>query len=119
MVIKERSTMEDLESNFENVNIELRRGLTNLVVLSQCKQPTYGYELVKSLADQGFPLEANTVYPLLRRLEKQGLLRSDWDTSTDKPRKYYQISPEGYLFFERLRTQWYENIATVRKIIEE
>ena len=79
--------MEDFENTFENVSIELRRGLTNLVVLSQCKRPVYGYELVKSLGEQGFPIEANTVYPLLRRLEKQSLLSSDWDTSTDKPRK--------------------------------
>lgn len=111
--------MEDLENTFENVSIELRRGLTNLVVLSQCKQPAYGYELVKSLGDKGFPIEANTVYPLLRRLEKQGLLRSDWDTSTDKPRKYYQISPEGVRFFERMRAQWYENNDIVRELIEE
>ncbi len=111
--------MEDLESTFDNVSVELKRGLTNLVVLSQCKQPAYGYELVKSLAEKGFPLEANTVYPLLRRLEKQGLLRSDWDTSTEKPRKYYQISPDGILFFERLKTYWYENNKIVQEMIEE
>ncbi len=111
--------MEDFENTFENVSVELRRGLTNLVVLSQCKQPAYGYELVKSLENKGFPLEANTVYPLLRRLEKQGFLLSDWDTSTDKPRKYYQVSPEGLRFYERLRAQWYENNRTVQDIIEE
>jgi len=110
--------MEDLENTFENVSVELRRGLTNLVVLSQCKQPTYGYELVKSLGEKGFPLEANTVYPLLRRMEKQGLLRSDWDTSTDKPRKYYIISPDGVVFFERLKAHWYETNKIVEVIIE-
>ncbi len=111
--------MEGFEILFENISVELRRGLTNLVVLSQCKKPTYGYELVKSLGEKGFPLEANTIYPLLRRLERQGLLRSDWDTSTEKPRKYYQISPEGFLFFERLKTYWYENNKTVQELIEE
>jgi PadR family transcriptional regulator PadR len=111
--------MEDFETNFDNVSTELKRGLTNLVVLSQCKQPTYGYELVKALSDQGFPLDANTIYPLLRRLEKQNLLSSDWDTSTDKPRKYYQISREGILFFERLKEHWYETIEIVKEIIKE
>jgi len=111
--------MKEFESNFENVSIELKRGLTNLVVLSQCKEPTYGYELVKSLDEKSFPLDANTVYPLLRRLEKQGLLRSDWDVTTDKPRKYYLISEMGEVFFERLKTQWYEMIEIVKNVIEE
>lgn len=111
--------MEELENNFENVSIELKRGLTNLVVLSQCKRPTYGYELVKSLDEKGFPLDANTVYPLLRRLEKQGLLRSDWDVTTAKPRKYYLISEMGEVFFERLKAQWYEMIEIVKNVIEE
>jgi len=111
--------MKEFESNFENVSIELKRGLTNLVVLSQCKEPTYGYELVKSLDEKSFPLGANTVYPLLRRLEKQGLLRSDWDVITDKPRKYYLISEMGEVFFERLKAQWYEMIEIVKNVIEE
>jgi len=111
--------MEEFENIFENVSVELRRGLTNLVVLSQCKQPAYGYELVKSLGEKGFPLDANTVYPLLRRLEKQGLLNSDWDTTTDKPRKYYLISPAGALFFERLKAHWHETNKVVREIIED
>lgn len=111
--------MKEFESNFENVSIELKRGLTNLVVLSQCKEPTYGYELVKLLDEKNFPLDANTVYPLLRRLEKQGLLRSDWDVTTDKPRKYYLISEMGEVFFERLKAQWYEMIEIVKNVIEE
>ena len=111
--------MENFENTFENANVELRRGLTNLVVLSQCRQPAYGYELVKSLGEKGFPLDANTVYTLLRRLEKQGLLNSDWDTCTDKPRKYYLISPAGVQFFERLKAHWYETNKTVREIIEK
>ena len=74
---------------------------------------------MKSLDEKGFPLDANTVYPLLRRLEKQGLLRSDWDVTTDKPRKYYLISEMGEVFFERLKAQWYEMIQIVKNVIEE
>lgn len=111
--------MDELENTFENLTVEFRRGLTNLVVLSQCKQPTYGYELVKSLDEKSFPLDANTVYPLLRRLEKQNLLSSDWDTSTDKPRKYYQLSQAGALFLDRLINYWYETVQTVKVIIAE
>ncbi|NLB70458.1 MAG: PadR family transcriptional regulator [Chloroflexi bacterium] len=111
--------MEDFDATFLNSSVELRRGLTNLVVLSECRQPTYGYELVKSLEKKGFPLDANTIYPLLRRLEKQGLLNSDWDTSMEKPRKYYQITPEGARFFEQLKAYWNETNRTVKQIIEE
>lgn len=111
--------MDDFESTFDNLTVEFRRGLTNLVVLSQCKQPTYGYELVKSLDEKGFPLDANTVYPLLRRLEKQNLLSSDWDTSTDKPRKYYKLSQEGQFFLDRLEKHWFETIQTVKAILAE
>ena len=74
---------------------ELRRGTLILSVLSQMGQPKYGYALVQSLEKQGIAIDPNTLYPLLRRLEKQGLLRSEWEMGESKPRKYYQRTPHG------------------------
>ena len=75
--------------------LELRRGTLVMLVLSQLREPAYGYALVKSLADHGIPIEANTLYPLMRRLESQGLLASEWDNGGSKPRKYYRTTDEG------------------------
>lgn len=111
--------MNEINDIYANFVVELRRGVTNLVVLKQCQQPTYGYQLVKNLADSGIPLEANTVYPLLRRLEDQGLLRSDWDTSTDKPRKYYQITDNGHQLLAQITSYWRESVKNIESILEE
>jgi DNA-binding PadR family transcriptional regulator len=110
--------MGELNEIYANFIVELRRGVTNLVVLNQCQQPTYGYQLVKELADSGIPLEGNTVYPLLRRLEDQGLLRSDWDTSTDKPRKYYQITGNGRQLLAQITSYWRESVKNIESILE-
>jgi len=110
--------MNELDEIYANFVVELRRGITNLVVLNQCQQPTYGYQLVKELSESGIPLEANTVYPLLRRLEDQNLLRSDWDTSTDKPRKYYQITEKGRQLLARITSYWRESVKNIEIILE-
>ena len=110
--------MNDLNAIYANFVVELRRGVTNLVVLNQCQQPSYGYQLVKNLAERGVPLEANTVYPLLRRLEDQGLLRSDWDTSADKPRKYYQITENGRQLLAQITSYWRESVKNIESVLE-
>ena len=69
--------------------LEFRRGTLIMVVLAQLNKPMYGYSLVKELEGKGIPIEGNTLYPLLRRLESQGLLKSEWETDAAKPRKYY------------------------------
>ena len=88
------------------LTMELRRGTIVLCVLSQLMQPMYGYSLVSTLSDGGVPVETNTLYPLLRRLEKQGLLESSWETSGSKPRKYYQITELGKDIYLDLKKQW-------------
>ncbi len=110
--------MNETDEIYANFVVELRRGVTNLVVLNQCQQPAYGYQLVKELADSGIPLEANTVYPLLRRLEDQGLLHSDWDTSTEKPRKYYQITENGRHLLVKITAYWRESVKNIESILE-
>lgn len=97
---------------------ELRRGTLILLVLSQMKEPTYGYNLVKKLNDRDIPMDANTLYPLMRRLESQGLLKSQWETGEGKPRKYYQITPEGQEVLEKTRAQWKKLEHNVNAILE-
>lgn len=86
--------------------LELRRGTLVMLVLSQLREPAYGYALVKTLADHGIPIEANTLYPLMRRLEAQGLLASEWDNGGSKPRKYYRTTDEGLRVLREVEEQW-------------
>lgn len=81
---------------------ELRRGSLTLAVLGLLRKPHYGYLLLQSMQDKGIAIEANTLYPLLRRLESQGLLLSQWDTSESRPRKYYLISDYGLMIYQEL-----------------
>ncbi|GGG52169.1 PadR family transcriptional regulator [Kocuria dechangensis] len=87
---------------------QLRRGTVVLACLLVLDEPRYGYALLRTLGDAGLDVEANTLYPLLRRLETQGLLESDWNTEESRPRKFYRITPRGVrvrdvLEAERLR----------------
>lgn len=85
---------------------ELRRGTVVVAALSTLRRPTYGYALLEQLAEAGFAVDANTLYPLLRRLEKQGLLSSEWNTDEARPRKFYSVSPEGAALLEALLAEW-------------
>lgn len=98
--------------------LELRRGTIVLCVLGQLKKPMYGYSLVNVLAEGGIPVETNTLYPLLRRLEKQGLLESSWETSGAKPRKYYLITELGEEVYLELKHQWQEATQNMKKLLE-
>ncbi|NJD59470.1 MAG: PadR family transcriptional regulator [Anaerolineales bacterium] len=90
----------------ENMILEMRRGVIVLAVLSQCEQEQYGYSLMKSLSDKGLEIDQGTLYPLLRRLESQGLLSSNWRLEDARPRRYYVISQEGQAILPRLITEW-------------
>ncbi len=98
--------------------LELRRGTLIILVLSQLKQPMYGYHLVKRLQDYNIPIEANTLYPLMRRLESQGLLKSEWETSESKPRKYYKITEDGLIILEKTIKQWKSFSENVNNLLE-
>lgn len=90
----------------QNLITELRRGSLTLAVLGSLRTPHYGYALLQTLQEQGIEIEANTLYPLLRRLESQELLTSDWDTSESRPRKYYTVSRKGQETLWRLMREW-------------
>jgi DNA-binding PadR family transcriptional regulator len=85
---------------------ELRRGTVVLACLLILKQPNYGYALLDLLEQRGFAVDANTLYPLLRRLEKQGLLTSDWNTDESRPRKFYRTSGDGLALAKTLSRDW-------------
>ena len=90
----------------QNMLTELRRGSLTLAVLGSLREPRYGYALLQTLTEQGIDIEANTLYPLLRRLESQELLTSDWDTSENRPRKYYVVSQKGKEALVQLMKEW-------------
>jgi PadR family transcriptional regulator, regulatory protein PadR len=95
---------------------ELRRGTVVLACLLMLKQPNYGYALLDQLESSGFAVDANTLYPLLRRLEKQGLLISDWNTDESRPRKFYRTSDEGAAVADLLGRDWDDLDAAFRTL---
>jgi DNA-binding PadR family transcriptional regulator len=96
----------------ENTTLELRRGVIVLAVLSQLDEEQYGYSLLKLLSDRGLDVDQGTLYPLLRRLETQGLLQSVWKLEEARPRRYYVISPEGKALLPHLTEEW-NNLVTM------
>jgi len=102
-----------------NLITELKRGNLTLCVLSQLKKPQYGYSLLQLLADKQIPIEANTLYPLLRRLEVQELLSSTWDTSEARPRKFYVLSDKGHALLSELGKAWQEHYQRVGALLAE
>lgn len=103
---------------YENVILELRRGVIVLAVLSRLDQEQYGYSLLKLLSDQGLSVDQGTLYPLLRRLEAQGLLLSKWRLEETRPRRYYVISPEGRHLLPRLKEEWDNIVAVMEKLMK-
>ncbi len=102
-----------------NLLMELRRGTLILSVLSQLGEPKYGYSLVQNLTQRGVEIEPNTLYPLLRRLENQGLLESRWETAGQRPRKYYQRTKDGTLIYRELKSEWETLCSGVGNLLEE
>ena len=90
----------------DSLTTELRRGTLTLAVLSQLRTPQYGYSLVQLLEESGISIDQNTLYPLLRRIEKQELVSSSWDTSESRPRKYYVLSEYGLEILSQLEKEW-------------
>ncbi len=91
---------------YENLRLELRRGSLVLAVLAGLRTEHYGYTLVKALTDDGLPVEEGTLYPLLRRLETQGLLLSEWREENRRRKRFYRLSTEGTLVLGQLLDEW-------------
>lgn len=98
---------------------ELRRGVIVLAALSQLSSWQYGYSLRQSLAERGMEIEEGTLYPLLRRLDGQNLLVSEWRIEDGPPRRYYKLSPAGRALYGRLVGNWNSLVETVGGLIAD
>src|SRR5450755_3095440 len=90
----------------ENLRLELRRGCLIVAVLAELRSEQYGYTLRKSLADNGLVIDEGTLYPLLRRLETQGLLASEWREQDKRNKRFYRLSPQGEYILAQLMLDW-------------
>jgi len=97
---------------------ELRRGALVLAVLSQLRTAQYGYSLRQAFAEQGMPIEEGTLYPLLRRLEEQGLLASDWRIEDGPPRRYYKLNSKGTRLLADLTANWQALVVTMNRLLK-
>ncbi len=102
---------------FENLRMELRRGSLIIAVLAQLREEHYGYALRKALADQGMEIEESTLYPLLRRLETQGLLESEWREEDKRNKRFYRLSKDGANILKQLLEEWNGLNSSLNKIV--
>jgi PadR family transcriptional regulator PadR len=101
---------------YESLRAELRRGSLSLAVLARLRVERYGYTLRQALAEDGLDMEESTLYPLLRRLETQGLLVSEWREEEKRKKRFYVLSPAGKIMLERLIEEWRAISASLEKI---
>ena len=114
MVDLDKLTDSDL---FENLRMELRRGSLIIAVLAQLREEHYGYALRKALADQGMEIEESTLYPLLRRLETQGLLESEWREEDKRNKRFYKLSKDGANILKQLLEEWNSMNLSLKRIV--
>jgi PadR family transcriptional regulator PadR len=106
------------EDSAAKLDTELRRGAVVLAVLSQLRTAQYGYSLRQALAQRGMPIEEGTLYPLLRRLEEQGLLASEWRIQDGPPRRYYKLNARGTRMLADLTANWQALVATMNQFLD-
>lgn len=104
---------------FENLRLELRRGCLTVAVLAALRTEQYGYTLRKLLAEHGLNVDEGTLYPLLRRLETQGLLVSEWREEGKRRKRFYRLSAEGTEMLEALLAEWRAIDASLNGILSE
>lgn len=104
---------------FDKLELELRRGVVVLATLSQLETPRYGYELRQILAEKGMPIEEGTLYPLLRRLEAQGVLQSEWRIEDGPPRRYYTLNAGGRKLLKNLIASWQGINEAMDRLLKE
>jgi PadR family transcriptional regulator, regulatory protein PadR len=102
---------------FEHLRLELRRGCLVIAVLSRLRREQYGYTLRQSLAESGLNIDESTLYPLLRRLESQGLLVSEWREEDKRNKRFYLLSPDGKSLLQQLLAEWEDINASLNKIL--
>jgi PadR family transcriptional regulator PadR len=103
--------------HFESLRMELRRGCLVMAVLAQLRTEHYGYTLKKELGDRGLDIDEGTLYPLLRRLESQGLLISEWREEDKRSKRFYRLSPTGRTVLKELLAEWQQMNTAVHRIV--
>lgn len=103
---------------FENLKLELRRGCLIVAVLAHLRVEHYGYTLRKALGDAGLAVDEGTLYPLLRRLETQGLLVSEWREENKRNKRFYRLSPDGELILGQLLDEWQSINGSINRIVQ-
>ena len=111
--------MVDSATQLARLEQDLRKGVLVLAVLSQLRTQQYGYSLRQALAQRGMPIEEGTLYPLLRRLEGQGLLVSQWQTDDGPPRRYYELSALGVELYQDLTSAWGSLASVMSRLLNE
>jgi PadR family transcriptional regulator PadR len=106
-----------VDETFDNLRLELRRGCLALAVLAQLKSEHYGYTLRKALAEQGLAIDEGTLYPLLRRLERQGLLVSEWREEDKRQKRFYRLSAGGRQVLKLLLAEWQQINASLDRLV--
>lgn len=104
---------------FENLRLELRRGSLILAVLAALRTEQYGYTLRKTLDEHGMAIDEGTLYPLLRRLETQGLLTSQWREEEKRNKRFYRLSPQGKVILKQLLAEFRGIDASLEQILKE
>jgi len=113
------TTSAPLADLFDALRLELRRGCLVVAVLAQLKSEQYGYTLRKSLSDDGLVIDESTLYPLLRRLESQGLLLSEWREENKRNKRFYRLSPPGAQVLDQLLEEWRRINASIDRMVEQ
>lgn len=90
-----------------------------LAVLAELRNEQYGYTLRKALAEQGVEIDEGTLYPLLRRLESQGLLLSEWREEDKRNKRFYRISREGKVILKQLLSEWQSIGRSLESVLKE
>jgi DNA-binding PadR family transcriptional regulator len=108
-----------MDSELGSIETEMKRGFLQLLVLIILEKEAYGYAMVRSFRDLGYEVEENTLYPLLRRLEKKGLVRGKWELSEERPRKFYGITTAGRVMRDGLLSIWKKQDEIIQHIIKE
>jgi PadR family transcriptional regulator, regulatory protein PadR len=105
--------------SFENLRLELRRGCLVVAVLAALRDEQCGYTLRKVLAEQGLAIDEGTLYPLLRRLETQGLLASEWREHEKRNKRFYRLTDQGTDILERLLAEWRDIDSSINAILDK
>ena len=107
-----------MEIDIANLEIEMNRGFLQILVLIALEQKMYGYKMIKFFEEHGYTVEENTLYPILRRLEKNSLIKSEWNVGGERPKKFYIVTALGRSMRKKALSIWDEQTDMLKKIME-